>query len=167
VAGCVGWLSGRSAPVQLSSVAAATPAVSAAAGRPAAPAVPRAPDWRAVLDGLDASRAAAFAHADPAPLAQVYAAGSPLLTADRAAVARLHATGRTARGVRHTVRTVTVSSYDGTTATLRTVDVLAAYEVMDASGRVAQRTAARLPAAFVVTVVSTAQGWRLQQVVPA
>jgi hypothetical protein len=47
------------------------------------------------------------------------------------------------------------------------VDVLAAYDVLDGSGRVVQHSAARGEAAYAVTLVRTPYGWRLQQVVPA
>jgi hypothetical protein len=55
-------------------------------------------------------------------------------------------------------------SDDGRVAVLRTIDVLAAYDVLDASGRVVQRSPPRAAAAFVVTLVRTGAGWRLQQV---
>lgn len=158
----VGWLSGRSAPTGLASVAAA-PAVNV---QPAAQRSP-APDWPALLDALDRSRSTAFEAADAQLLGEVYAAGSPLLEADRATIAALSAAGQRAPGVRHAVRTVRVSSYDGTSAVLRLVDVLSAYSVIDGSGRVLQRAAARPEATFVVTVVRTAKGWRLQEVRPA
>jgi hypothetical protein len=117
-----------------------------------------------VLDALDRARSQAFATGVAAQLRAVYAAGSPLLTADRAAIESLRSSGRTARGVRHTIRSVTVVSDHGKVAVLRTVDVLAAYDVLDGSGRVVQRSAPRAAAAFVVTLVRTAGGWRIQQV---
>jgi hypothetical protein len=125
------------------------------------------PDWTTVLDHLDAARAEAFRTADVAALAAVYAPGSSLLPADRAAIERLRAHGWSASGVRHTVARLAVSSSTGTAATLRVTDRLASYDVVDSAGRVVQRTAPRADAAFVVTVVRTPQGWRLQQVVPA
>jgi hypothetical protein len=158
----IGWLSGGSTPAGL----AAVPAAAASASRPAAPRA-ATPDWRAVLDGLDAARAAAFASGDASLLTGVYAPGSPLLPADRAAIARLRAAGQLARGVRHALHTVVVRSYAGGAARLRTVDVLAAYEVVDPSGRVVQQAPARAARAFVVDVVRTAAGWRLQAVTPA
>jgi serine/threonine protein kinase len=153
----IGWVSARSTPSALASVPAAT------TSPPVLPATPT-PDWRAVLDGLDRSRAAAFAQADATVLAGVYAPGSPLLVADRSAIGSLSASGRRALGVRHTIRSVTVSAYDGQSATLRAVDVLAAYAVVDGAGRVLERTVARPATTFVVTVVRTPPGWRLQRV---
>jgi hypothetical protein len=179
LAGVVGWMSGRSAPVELASVAVASPAhpspVPAAHGsaaahvsRPAAGTLvsPSAPDWRLVLDRLDGARAGAFATASAAPLLSVYAPGSPLLVSDGAAVARLAAAGQRALGVRHTVRSATVSSYTGTTARLRVSDVLAAYDLVDRSGRVVAHIAARGEETFAVTLVRTTGGWRLRDLAP-
>jgi hypothetical protein len=163
-AACIGWLSGRSGSVQLASVAAATPGPSASSAAPRVSSVTAPSDWRVVLDALDRGRAQAFATGDTAHLRAVYAAGSPLLAADRAAIERVRSAGQTARGVRHTIRSATVVSDDGRIAVLRTIDVLAAYDVLDASGRVVQRSPPRAAAAFVVTLVRTGAGWRLQQV---
>ncbi|MDX6199601.1 MAG: eukaryotic-like serine/threonine-protein kinase [Actinomycetota bacterium] len=160
VAAVAGWLSGRSGPVQLTSVEAATPAPSpsVAAG---------SQSWSSVLDLLDRARADAFAAGDPARLANVYAPGSPLLSADRAAMARLAAAGQRARGVRHTIRSLAVSAHDSHVAVLRVVDELAAYQVVDGAGRVVSRAAPRTQAAFAVRLVSTPAGWRLQSITPA
>jgi hypothetical protein len=155
VAAVAGWVSGRSGPVQLASVEAATVTPSAS------------PAWPAVLDELDRARADAFAAADATKLTSVYATGSPLLAADRRAVAALVAADRRARGVRHAFRRAVVTSADDRTVVLRVVDVLAAYEVVDASGRVVTRTAPRAEAAFVVRLVRTPSGWRLAEVRPA
>jgi hypothetical protein len=163
IAGVAGWLSGRSGGVQLASVEAATPAATASA----APHVPATPDWRSVLDALDRARAGAFAAADTASLAAVYAPGSPLLAADRNAITELSAAGQQARGVRHTIRDVAVASHDDRVAVLRVVDELAAYEVVDASGRVVSRTVPRAATAYVVRLVSTRAGWRLAAITRA
>lgn len=146
----VGWASGRSGPVELASAA-----------------VPAAPDWTAVLDRLDAARSQAFATGNAAALSAADAPGSRLLGSDRAALQHLVGSGRRARGVRHVFRQVDVTSYDERRATLRVVDELAAYDVVDSSGRVVARAAARPAAAFVVTLVQTPEGWRLAAVVPA
>ncbi len=123
-----------------------------------------APDWARVLDDLDAARAQAFEAGDVPALAKTYAAGSPALTADTAVLQQLVAAGRTARGVRHTVRSVEQASFDGTTARLQVRDVLAAYEVLDRSGAVLEQRPARGEAAYDVVVVRTPQGFRLREV---
>lgn len=154
LAAVAGWLSGRSGPVAPTAMTAAV-------------APPSAPDWLVVLDRLDAVRAAAFATGDVGALLQVHAPGSALLAADRQALDRLLASGQRARGVRHAFRSVAVASHDGRSAELRVVDRLAAYDVLDSSGRVVQRTRPRPERAFVVTVLRTSKGWRLQRVAPA
>jgi hypothetical protein len=168
-AALAGWLSGRSGgSTELSSMpAAATSSSPTASSSPAAAPspFPSAPEWTRLLDELDAHRADAFAAADPALLTRVYAPTSAQLVADRAAIARLRAAGQTAQRVRHTVRTSTTTSYDGKRAVLRVVDALSSYDVMSA-GRVVERSAPRGDATFVVTLVRTAQGWRLLEVSP-
>jgi hypothetical protein len=170
-AALVGWLSGRGGTADLASVtAAATSAAPSSSPSPrpvASPVRAAVPHWATVLDGLDTQRAAAFSAADDDVLMRVYAPASPLLAADQAAIARLRASGQAARGVRHTIRSLTTTSYDGRSVVLRVVDVLAPYDVVDRSGRVLQRTAPRGEKAFLVTLLRTAQGWRLLQVMPA
>jgi hypothetical protein len=159
LAACVGWLSGRSGSEAVA--AAAVPAVSAS------PAASPQPEWARVLDRLDATRAAAFADGDLSELGRVDAAGSSLLAADQVALGRLVVAGQRARGVRHTVRGLRAEDVARDRVTLQVTDVLAAYDVVDATGRVLQRTAPRGAASFVVTLVRTASGWRLSSVVPA
>ncbi|MDT7549421.1 MAG: eukaryotic-like serine/threonine-protein kinase [Actinomycetota bacterium] len=171
-AALVGWLSGRGgATADLASVtAAATTAAPSYSPSPrpvASPARAAVPQWATVLDALDAQRAAAFSAADAGVLTRIYAPTSRLLAADKAAIAGLRAAGQSARGVRHTVRSITTTSYDGRSVVLRVVDVLAPYDVVDRTGKVVQRTAPRGEKAFSVSLVRTAQGWRLLQVLPA
>jgi hypothetical protein len=162
----IGWLSGRSGPVQLTSVAAATPAPSRAASPATVRIVASNPSWSSILGFLDHARGEAFATGDARRLSGVYAPGSPLLAADRNAITRLAAAGQRARGVRHTIRSVGVTSHDDRVAVLRVIDVLASYDVVDVSGRVVLRTAPRPAAAFVVRIVKTSAGWRLAAITP-
>jgi hypothetical protein len=154
LAGTVGWLSGRGEPD--------SPVLATVSAAPS----PASPAWSSLLDRLDAARAAAFAAADPARLADVYAPGSPGLAADTAAIGRLRAAGQTARGVRHAVQSVQETAYDGTTARLRVVDVLAAYDVLGRDGAVVSRSAPRGEAAYAVELRRGPDGWRLWQVAP-
>jgi hypothetical protein len=138
------------------------------AATPAATTAPvRGPSWQTILDALDRARSDAYATSDVGRLVAVYAPASPMLAADRSSIAGLAAHGQTARGVRHTLRTVAVVSEDGHTAVLRTVDVLRPYDVVDRSGNLVQRTASRGDASFVVRLVRTSTGWRLMQVTAA
>jgi hypothetical protein len=159
VAALVGWLTGRTGSVQLASVEAAT--------RVPPRATPSAPNWQAVLDELDRTRADALAAADVAALSAVYAPGSRLLLADHETVQRLATAGQRATGVRHTLRQVVVTSQDARSAVLQVVDELSAYEVVDRAGVVVSRGAARAAATFVVRLVRTGGGWRLMDVTPA
>lgn len=158
-AAALGWRLGRPDPEVAPVVPAAAPTRAAASPSPTGP-----PDWRAVLDGLDAARAAAFAEGDPARLAQTDAPGSPALAADAALLAQLTAAGRTARGVRHELRAVQQVSFDGTTARLRIRDVLPGYQVLDGSGAVVEQRPARGEAGYEVVVVRTPAGFRLREV---
>ena len=163
VAALAGWVSGRSGAPQLASVEAATPAASASTS----PTTAAGPSWPSILGALDRARAAAFDAADPSALSRVYAPGSPLLAADREAIERLTAAGRRARGVRHTIRSVAVTTQGARVAVLQVVDELPSYEVLDASGRVVQRSAPRASTRFVVRIVNTPRGWRLAAIRPA
>lgn len=178
-AAALGWWWGRGpdtgpaatpvgpAPASASpAVAGSAPSASSAATGPEPSASPAAPDWPAVLDELDTARAQAFATADPAALAAVYAPGAPALAADRALVEQLAAAGQRAEGVRHAVREVEPLEVGERRARLRVVDALAGYSVRDAAGAVVTRTAERGPRPFVVELARTADGWRLVQLTP-
>ena len=160
LAGLAGWVSGRTEPPH--PVAAAPLSV-----RPATAVAE--PDWRAVLAGLDAERAAAFASGDPERLAAVWRAGSDALRADTTALTRLADQRRRATGVRHRVTSVEVERAAGQAqpVVLRVVDVLEEHQVRDGTGAVVQRVEARPPATWQVELVMTPGGWRLSSVTPA
>ena len=153
-----GWQLGRAGGAE----AAALPPVAAASPSPAVP----SHDWAAVLDGLDAARAEAFAAGDPALLAEVYAPGSPGLASDTALLQDLRGRGQTAHGLRHEVRSVEVLAVAGDTARLRVVDVLASYEIRDAAGDPAGQGAPRGEQELDVELVRTPAGWRLVSITP-
>jgi len=167
----VGWASGRATPT-LATVATAVPSPPAsplprATVRVVTPPVSTPPDFAAVLDRLDAARSAAFAAADVSQIADVYTPAAPGLATDTAAIAALHAAGRTARGVRHTVHSVGRPSYAGRVVRLRVVDVMAGYEVVGPDAAIVSRAEARGEAAHVVELVKTAAGWRIRDIRPA
>jgi len=183
LAAVIGWVSGRGevpaaaavTPLQPPSAAATRSAVpdptAAASLAPAAP-LPPAPspddvDWAVLLEGLDDARARAFTTADPAELAAVWAPGSAGLAADTRAVEALAAAGRTAHGLRHTVRAVEVRSIEGGRAQLRVVDVLAAHEVRDTAGQVVSRSAERGSTSWLVELSRATGGWQLLSITPA
>lgn len=135
---------------------AASPAVAPTSG----PAVtPAAPDWRAVLSGLDRTREQAFAQGDAALLERVYLPGSPALTADRAAVAALVAAGRTADGVRHDLRGVRAEQVGADRVDLVVTDVLGPATVRGEGGAVLQHVAGRAPSTYRVTLARQGDTW--------
>ena len=123
--------------------------------------------WAAVLDDLLAARARAFATADEAALAAVYAPSAPAGAADAGLVRALAAVGHTAEGVRHRVSAVDVVTVTADGAELQVVDRLQPYDVRDASGAVVARRPGRGEAVQRVRLVRTAAGWRLADVRPA
>jgi eukaryotic-like serine/threonine-protein kinase len=148
---------------------AASPAAPAAAS-PLPSAAPAATDraqvpadaagWREVVAELYRRRATAFATASAAPLAGVYADGSPLLAADRRAVEQLAARGQVLRGFTPMVRTVTALAATPGRAELRLVDSRPASDVV-AAGTVVDHTAARAAAPVRMVLVATPAGWRI------
>ena len=96
----------------------------------------------------------------------MYAPGSSLLTADRGTVSALAAAGEALRGFAPEVVSGTV--LDGSAAegrvTLRVVDRWPAYEVVraaDAGGPALRPIAGRGEAEVRMTLVATAEGWRI------
>ena len=148
----VGWAWGASTGPQAARVRAASSARIASAG---------AVDWRGILQELDTARAVAFARAQAAQLARVYALTSPLLAADSRVLSGLNRLGRTARGVEHLVRSLTPLRTAADRAELEVVEALAPYVVADAAGRVLERRAAGPVATHVLVLVRTAAGWRI------
>jgi hypothetical protein len=122
--------------------------------------------WTPVLEELFAARARAFAAADEAALAGVYAPSAPGGAADARLVRALSAAGRTAEGVRHRVSAVDVVAVEADRAELRVVDSLEAYDVRDAAGAVVARQPGRGEAVQRVELVRTDAGWRLVDVRP-
>lgn len=151
--GMVGWHSGRAG-------ASPVPAL------PTAGTTPAAGGWEQVLDGLDATRAQAFADGDLTALAETYAPGSPGLASDTALLQALVDRRQTAYGVRHEVRRVEVLEQAPEHARLQVVDVLPAYDVLDAEGEVVSHRPGRGERSFVVELARTGGGWRLVEVRP-
>jgi len=129
-----------------------------------APVLPSA-SWRDALEVLDQRRSAAFAAGDGAMLAQVYAAGSAPLERDSAALAELADRGLRATGLSQQLDEVTLVSVDTDTATVRVVDQLAPYQLVDAAGTTVESVPGRGPATWVITLTSEPGGWVIAQVV--
>jgi eukaryotic-like serine/threonine-protein kinase len=123
-------------------------------------------DWSARLTELYQRRAQTLSTGSPASLEGVYAPGSSLLAADRGTVSALAAAGEALRGFAPEVVGATV--LDGSAAegrvTLRVVDRWPAYEVVraaDAGGPALRPIAGRGEAEVRMTLVATAEGWRI------
>ncbi|WP_142458430.1 serine/threonine-protein kinase [Geodermatophilus aquaeductus] len=123
-------------------------------------------DWTAVLTELYARRASAFTTGDPALLEEVYAAGSPLLAADRAYLQALGAAGEVLRGFAPSVSGVTVTAgpADDGTVQLRVVDSRPDCAVVSASapdGPPLRTEPGRGEVAVAMVLVPGPDGWRI------
>jgi hypothetical protein len=135
-----------------------------AATKPSASPTPAS--WLAVVSSLDSLRAKAFVAGDAAPLASVYAPGSPAYAADLVTVSSLESRGLHARGFAATVKSVSAESATATTERLRVVDALTGYTLVDAQGDVVGRGAARPAEAFTMSLTNVSGGWRVASIKP-
>jgi hypothetical protein len=120
--------------------------------------------WSQLLAVLDAARARAFATADPARLAAVYAPGAPALRRDRSALARLAGAGLRARGLRLVPVRVERISRGPARVRLRVVDELPGYRLVDASGAVVEVRPGRGRTSWTVTLERAEQRWLVYDV---
>ncbi|HEU4675474.1 MAG TPA: serine/threonine-protein kinase [Motilibacteraceae bacterium] len=121
-------------------------------------------DWVEVMTTLYAGRSQAFAAADPAMLASVYAPGSADLASNTALVRELAADGARVPDLRLEVRqAVPVAapspSLGKDHVLLDVVDVLAPYELTDVGGRVLERRPGRGAQQVRVELVRVDGGW--------
>jgi hypothetical protein len=121
-----------------------------------------APGWQAVVAELYRRRAEAFRTGSVAPLDAVYAPGSPLLVADRAAVTELAARGQVLRGFAPAVTAVTGVEATPGRAELRLVDHRPAAAVVTAGGALVAGTPARPDAPVRMVLAATPAGWRIE-----
>jgi eukaryotic-like serine/threonine-protein kinase len=165
VAGARGWLDTPDrAPRADPAPAAATPSGSTPTVVPRAQeaAGPTAVEqWRAVVDGLYRRRAEAFATASPRLLEAVYAAGSPLLTADVALATTLADAGEVLRGFAPAVEEVTAARADGDRVRLELVDSWAPYEVVR-DGAAVRPGPGRPPATVRMVLVRSGDSWLIE-----
>jgi serine/threonine protein kinase len=120
--------------------------------------------WTSVVAGLEERRAQAFATADPALLAEVYAPDAAGYRLDRSTIRSLRSRGLHARGFSATVERVRPAWATAGSARLRVTDRLSGYTLVDASGRVAGHGAARSERAFTLLLVRGADGWRVERI---
>jgi hypothetical protein len=138
------------------------------ARRPAAASPAGGPEvvgrWAAVLDRLDASRAAAFAAGSPSALEEVYVPGSPASRRDESALRRLARSGLRVDGLRLDTVALRVLRESATTVRLQVTDVLAAHRLVDRDGGVLQERAGRGEATWAVTLSRVDGRWRVYDV---
>ncbi len=120
--------------------------------------------WAAVLDRLDASRAAAFAAGSPSRLDRVYVPGSPAQRRDRAALRRLARAGLRADGLRLDTVALRVLRTSATTVRLQVTDVLAAHRLVDGEGAVVQQRAGRGEVTWAVALRRVDGRWLVYDV---
>jgi hypothetical protein len=150
--------------------------------RPTAAALPATPasdttsaaavaiDWPAVIQGLDARRAAAFAAGDPELLRQVYTVTAPGLVEDATRIRALDQGGLRVDGLRHELAAVElIEPADVTTSTisLRVTDALPAAPLRDAAGSVVGATVPVETATRVLKLEAVAGEYLIASITPA
>jgi len=120
--------------------------------------------WTAVLERLDAVRNEAFGIGDLALLTTVYVDGSAPLERDAAALGDLSTVDVRAIGLRLVVDDVSVVQIDDDEVVLRVVDRMPGYRLVDAEGSVVEVRPGRGPAAWLVTLRRSAEGWKIAAV---
>lgn len=120
----------------------------------------------AAFGALVRSRAQAYASADPTRLDEVYAAGSPLLTRERAAVDALRRRGVTYVGLTYDVRQVILRAApaDGSVRLRVKIDT-SGYTVTAASGALSRQPAVS-GSPLEATLVPDGPGWRIADLSP-
>ncbi|MGY1855936.1 protein kinase domain-containing protein [Modestobacter sp. SYSU DS0290] len=129
---------------------------------PGAGGVPTGPgEWQALLTGLYEQRAAGFAAADPAAVAGVHVAGSPLFRRDLAQLEALAAAGQVFTGFTPEVRSVESVTVEEERAVLEVVDTLPGYGVAEAGGAPVREVPPRGEARVRLVLELTGAGWRI------
>jgi hypothetical protein len=121
-------------------------------------------DWVALITQLDAARDAAFTATDPGALLRTYAEGSRALATESTAVRALATHHVRARGLHFVVQAVAVEARTSSQVTLRVVDRLPAYDIVDMNGHVVVHRPARGSHTWHVVLVHTNVGWRIAAV---
>lgn len=120
--------------------------------------------WAGVLADLDAQRSRAFATATPQLLDGVYAPGSPAGALDRRRVRALAAAGLRTSGLAVHVRDARPVRTGPGQVSLRVVDTLAPYRLLDAGGRVVAARPGRGERTWTVTLHLLGGRWRIAEV---
>lgn len=115
--------------------------------------------WAAVLDRLDATRADAFASADPARLAAVYVPGCPARAQDSGQITAARTAGERAVGVRHRIAALRVVSSSADRAVLDVTESLTTYQVHRGEEVMSQR--AGPDRRYRITLQASRGSWRI------
>lgn len=132
-------------------------------GSDAGPAVDDLAGWAALIGQLYTRRSSAYAGTDPARLADVYTADSPLLARDRDQVQALRTAGEEVAGFAPVVRRVTAVSGDLDEVVVDLVDEVPAYRVVpaDDAGPGGREVTGRAATEVRMTLRRGADGWRI------
>ncbi|HET8616208.1 MAG TPA: serine/threonine-protein kinase [Actinomycetales bacterium] len=117
-----------------------------------------------VVQRLTAARGRAFAAADPAAVDAVTSSGSSAERLARADVDQLRRAGLRYRGLELTVRSVDVRQATPGRLVVDVVTDVSAYDVVDGHDVVTRRVPAQPRTASRLVLVSTPQGWRVDDV---
>ncbi len=120
-------------------------------------------DWWGIVTALDAARGNALSAADPALLDRVYVADSAAAAGDSATIRSLAERGWRVTGGSHRISGVTVVA-DGSAVRVAVRGSLPSYPVLDGEGRQVGATAARPDEERILSLVSTAEGFRISAV---
>jgi hypothetical protein len=138
----------------------AAPAANPAAPAPSVHSTTSLPDWRAIVQELDALRVRAFTRVDAALLAHIYVAGSRALDADTAQLRDL--VGRHLHPVGFAITTMRVQPVVelASEVTLRVTDRVSAYTLVGLDGGVV-RVAPTAARTFAMVLQRGPVGWRI------
>ncbi len=127
-----------------------------------------APDqaWRTVLAGLNVKRSQAFERDDEAALAAVYQVGSALYVQDLQSLREVAGRGAHTTPLTTHILDLEVRQQGTDQTVLRVTDQLDAYNFLDAAGKVLAHKDGEQPKRGDVTLVRTADGWRISQRIP-
>jgi hypothetical protein len=125
------------------------------------------PAWAEVLAGLDAQRAAAFATGEPEALHRVYAEHTAALRSDVDVLRGYVRRHLRVAGLRHELVSVDVLRETPDRVTLRVVDTIPAFRVLDPDGRVVERLTGRPERAWVLTLVRSGARWQISELASA
>ena len=119
------------------------------------------PDWKAVLERLDASRSAAYATADPSAVSSFAVPGSPAAEQDRAVIGDLVAQGLRAEGYAPVIEQIEPLTTDTGRVVIAVTDSVPAYRWVDGQGTVVREMASRSSTQWRLELREDDEVWRI------